>query len=96
MRQRSEDARGFERRGKRAQSASSPAGRFGKNEDRFAAPAWSQGETGVPFNADGKLNASAQVHEGGDLHHRREVVRAQFEPRRDPAYFAAVQPTTLR
>ncbi|MBV9842280.1 MAG: alpha/beta fold hydrolase [Sphingomonadaceae bacterium] len=63
----------------------------GKGEDRFAGTAWAPGETGVPL-----LNASLisfecrrhAVHEGGDHFILvGEVVRAQFEPRRDPLLY---------
>jgi flavin reductase (DIM6/NTAB) family NADH-FMN oxidoreductase RutF len=63
----------------------------GKGEDRFAATAWGPGETGVPL-LDGSLVSFEckrfEVHEGGD-HFLLvgEVVRAQFEPRRDPLLY---------
>jgi flavin reductase (DIM6/NTAB) family NADH-FMN oxidoreductase RutF len=59
----------------------------GKGEDRFGVTAWVAGETGVPL-LDGSL-ASFEchrhaVHDGGDhFILLGEVVRAQFEPRRD-------------
>ena len=63
----------------------------GKGEDRFAATAWAPGETGVPL-LDGSLVSFEckrfEVHESGD-HFLLvgEVVRAQFEPRRDPLLY---------
>jgi len=63
----------------------------GKGEDRFAATAWGPGETGAPL-LDGSLVSFEckrhAVHEGGD-HFLLvgEVVRAQFEPRRDPLLY---------
>jgi flavin reductase (DIM6/NTAB) family NADH-FMN oxidoreductase RutF len=62
-----------------------------KGEDRFAGTAWSPGESGVPL-LDGSL-ASFEcrrhaVHEGGDHFILvGEVVRARFEPRRDPLLY---------
>ena len=63
----------------------------GKGEDRFAATAWSPGEAGVPL-LDGSLVSFEcrrnAVHEGGDHFILvGEVVRAQFEPRRDPLLY---------
>jgi len=63
----------------------------GKGEDRFAATAWAPGETGVPL-LDGSLVSFEckrfEVHEGGDHFILvGEVVRAQFEPRRDPLLY---------
>lgn len=63
----------------------------GKGEDRFAATAWGPGETGVPL-LDGSLVSFEcrrhAVHEGGDHFILvGEVVRAQFEPRRDPLLY---------
>jgi flavin reductase (DIM6/NTAB) family NADH-FMN oxidoreductase RutF/pimeloyl-ACP methyl ester carboxylesterase len=63
----------------------------GKGEDRFAATAWSPGETGVPL-LDGSLGSFEcrrhAVHEGGDHFILvGEVQRAQFEPRRDPLLY---------
>ena len=63
----------------------------GKGEDRFAATAWSPGETGVPL-LDGSLVSFEckrfEVHEGGDHFILiGEVMRAQFEPRRDPLLY---------
>ena len=63
----------------------------GKGEDRFAATAWTPGETGMPL-IDGALGAFEckrhAVHEGGDHFILvGEVVRAQFEPRRDPLLY---------
>jgi flavin reductase (DIM6/NTAB) family NADH-FMN oxidoreductase RutF len=63
----------------------------GKAEDRFAATPWSPGETGVPL-LDGSLVSFEcrrhAVHEGGDHFILiGEVVRAQFEPRRDPLLY---------
>jgi flavin reductase (DIM6/NTAB) family NADH-FMN oxidoreductase RutF len=63
----------------------------GKGEDRFASTAWGPGETGAPL-LDGSLVSFEckrhAVHEGGD-HFLLvgEVVRAQFEPRRDPLLY---------
>lgn len=63
----------------------------GKGEDRFAATAWSAGETGMPL-LDGSLGSFEckrhAVHDGGDHFILiGEVVRAQFEPRRDPLLY---------
>jgi flavin reductase (DIM6/NTAB) family NADH-FMN oxidoreductase RutF/pimeloyl-ACP methyl ester carboxylesterase len=63
----------------------------GKGEDRFAATAWTPGETGMPL-IDGALGAFEckrhAVHDGGDHFILvGEVVRAQFEPRRDPLLY---------
>jgi flavin reductase (DIM6/NTAB) family NADH-FMN oxidoreductase RutF len=63
----------------------------GKGEDRFRATAWAPGETGVPL-LDGSLVSFEckrhAVHEGGDHFILvGEVVRAQFEPRRDPLLY---------
>jgi flavin reductase (DIM6/NTAB) family NADH-FMN oxidoreductase RutF/pimeloyl-ACP methyl ester carboxylesterase len=63
----------------------------GKGEDRFAATAWAAGETGVPL-LDGSLVSfecrQHAVHEGGDhFILLGEVIRAQFEPRRDPLLY---------
>ena len=60
-------------------------------EDRFSATAWSEGEGGVPV-LDGSLGSFEckrhAVHEGGDHFILiGEVVRATFEPRRDPLLF---------
>ena len=62
-----------------------------KAEDRFSATAWSEGEGGVPV-LDGSLGSFEckrhAVHEGGDHFILiGEVVRATFEPRRDPLLF---------
>ena len=63
----------------------------GKGEDRFASTAWGPGETGVPL-LDGSLVSFEctrhAVHEAGD-HFLLigDVVRAQFEPRRDPLLY---------
>ncbi|MCW1384760.1 alpha/beta fold hydrolase [Novosphingobium sp. KCTC 2891] len=75
------------------QTSQQPASnRFaGKGEDRFAATAWQSGETGMPL-LDGSLGSFEcrrhAVHEAGD-HFLLvgEVVRAQFEPRRDPLLY---------
>jgi flavin reductase (DIM6/NTAB) family NADH-FMN oxidoreductase RutF len=63
----------------------------GKGEDRFANTPWSPGETGVPM-LTGSLSAfecaRESVHEGGDhfiLVGR--VIKAAFEPRRDPLLY---------
>jgi flavin reductase (DIM6/NTAB) family NADH-FMN oxidoreductase RutF/pimeloyl-ACP methyl ester carboxylesterase len=63
----------------------------GKGEDRFAATAWAPGETGVPLLA-GSLGSFEcrrhAVHDGGDHFILvGEVVRAQYEPRRDPLLY---------
>jgi flavin reductase (DIM6/NTAB) family NADH-FMN oxidoreductase RutF len=63
----------------------------GKGEDRFATVPWTRGETGVPL-LDGSLVSFEcrrhAVHEAGDHFILvGEVVRAQFEPRRDPLLF---------
>ena len=62
-----------------------------KAEDRFSATAWSEGHGGVPV-LDGSLGSFEckrhAVHEGGDHFILiGEVVRATFEPRRDPLLF---------
>jgi flavin reductase (DIM6/NTAB) family NADH-FMN oxidoreductase RutF len=63
----------------------------GKGRDRFADTAWEPGETGVPV-LKGSLSSfeceQQAVHDGGDhfiLIGR--VVRASFEPRRDPLLY---------
>lgn len=63
----------------------------GRGEDRFAATPWTPGETGMPL-LDGALGSFEckrhAVHEGGDHFILvGEVVRAQFEPRRDPLLY---------
>lgn len=63
----------------------------GKGEDRFATVPWTRGETGVPL-LDGSLVSFEcrrhAVHEAGDHFILvGEVLRAQFEPRRDPLLF---------
>ncbi len=63
----------------------------GKGEDRFAATSWQLGETGVPVLEGSLVSFECKrhaVHEGGD-HFLLvgEVVRAQFEPRRDPLLY---------
>lgn len=63
----------------------------GRGEDRFAATPWAPGETGVPL-LDGALGSFEcrrhAVHDGGDHFILiGEVVRAQFEPRRDPLLY---------
>lgn len=63
----------------------------GKSEDRFAATAWTRGEAGVPL-LDGSLGSFEcrrhAIHDGGDHFILvGEVVRAQFEPRRDPLLY---------
>lgn len=75
------------------QTSQQPASnRFaGTNEDRFAATAWTPGETGMPL-LDGSLGSfecrSHAVHDGGDHFILiGEVLRAQFEPRRDPLLY---------
>lgn len=75
------------------QTSQQPASnRFaGKGEDRFAATPWQQGESGMPL-IDGSLGSFEckrhAVHDGGD-HFLLvgEVVRAQYEPRRDPLLY---------
>jgi flavin reductase (DIM6/NTAB) family NADH-FMN oxidoreductase RutF/alpha-beta hydrolase superfamily lysophospholipase len=68
------------------------SGRFaGKGEDRFSATPWTPGETGMPL-LDGSLGSFEckrhAVHDGGDHFILvGEVVRAQFEPRRDPLLY---------
>jgi flavin reductase (DIM6/NTAB) family NADH-FMN oxidoreductase RutF/predicted alpha/beta hydrolase len=68
------------------------SGRFaGKGEDRFSATPWKPGETGMPL-LDGSLGSFEckrhAVHDGGDHFILvGEVVRAQFEPRRDPLLY---------
>lgn len=63
----------------------------GKGEDRFAATAWLAGETGMPI-LGGSLGSFEckryAIYDGGD-HFLLvgEVVRAQFEPRRDPLLY---------
>jgi flavin reductase (DIM6/NTAB) family NADH-FMN oxidoreductase RutF len=63
----------------------------GKGEDRFAATAWTPGETAVPLLDGSLVSFECQrhaVHEGGDHFILvGEVVRAQFEPRRDPLLY---------
>jgi flavin reductase (DIM6/NTAB) family NADH-FMN oxidoreductase RutF len=63
----------------------------GRAEERFSATAWSPGETGVPL-LDGSLGSFEcrrhAVHEAGDHFILiGEVIRAQFEPRRDPLLY---------
>ena len=63
----------------------------GRGVDRFAQTAWSPGETGVPL-LDGSLGAfecrRQAIYEAGDHFILvGEVVRAQFEPRRDPLLY---------
>lgn len=63
----------------------------GRGEDRFAATPWAPGETGVPL-LDGSLVSFEcrrhAVHDGGDHFILvGEVMRAQFEPRRDPLLY---------
>jgi flavin reductase (DIM6/NTAB) family NADH-FMN oxidoreductase RutF/pimeloyl-ACP methyl ester carboxylesterase len=63
----------------------------GKGEDRFAATAWHAGETGMPL-LDGSLGSFEckrhAIYDGGD-HFLLvgKVVRAEFEPRRDPLLY---------
>lgn len=62
-----------------------------KGEDRFAATAWKPGETGAPV-ISGSLSAfecaRQAVHEAGDHFILvGQVVRASFEPRRDPLLY---------
>jgi flavin reductase (DIM6/NTAB) family NADH-FMN oxidoreductase RutF/pimeloyl-ACP methyl ester carboxylesterase len=63
----------------------------GKADDRFSATAWTPGETGVPL-LNGSLGSFEctrhAVHEAGDHFILiGQVVRAQFEPRRDPLLY---------
>ena len=63
----------------------------GKGEDRFAQTDWHHGETGAPV-LTGSLGTFEckrhAVHEGGDHFILiGEVVRAEFEPRRDPLLY---------
>lgn len=63
----------------------------GKGEDRFGATPWGPGESQVPL-LDGSLVSFEcrrhAVHEGGDHFILvGEVLRAQFEPRRDPLLY---------
>jgi flavin reductase (DIM6/NTAB) family NADH-FMN oxidoreductase RutF len=75
------------------QTSQQPASnRFaGKGEDRFAATPWQQGESGMPL-IDGSLGSFEckrhAIHDGGD-HFLLvgEIVRAQYEPRRDPLLY---------
>lgn len=62
-----------------------------KAEDRFAATPWHAGEGGVPV-LDGSLGSfecrTHAVHEGGDHFILvGEVLRAEFDPRRDPLLY---------
>jgi flavin reductase (DIM6/NTAB) family NADH-FMN oxidoreductase RutF len=63
----------------------------GKGVDRFAATAWHAGETGMPV-LDGSLGSFEcrrhAIHDSGD-HFLLvgEVLRAEFEPRRDPLLY---------
>ena len=62
-----------------------------RNEDRFAATQWYPGEGGVPL-LDGSLVSvecrTHAIHEAGDHFILvGEVVRARFEPRRDPLLY---------
>jgi len=63
----------------------------GKGEDRFAGTEWIPGETGVPILARSLSAFECRrhaVHEGGDHFILvGQVVRAQFEPRRDPLLY---------
>lgn len=63
----------------------------GKGEDRFAATGWAPGETGVPVLEGSLVSFECRrhaLHEGGDHFILvGEVVRAQFEPRRDPLLY---------
>ncbi len=63
----------------------------GKGEDRFAETPWAPGETGVPLLEGSLVGFECKrhaVHDGGD-HFLLvgEVVRAGFEPRRDPLLY---------
>lgn len=63
----------------------------GKGEDRYSATAWHLGEGGVPL-LDGSLVSFEcrrhAVHDGGDHFILvGDVVRARFEPRRDPLLY---------
>lgn len=62
-----------------------------RSEDRFGGTGWSGGESGAPV-LDGSLGSFEckrhAVHEGGDHFILvGEVVRARFEPRRDPLLY---------
>lgn len=63
----------------------------GKGEDRFATTPWHPGESGMPL-LDGSLGSFEckrhAIHDGGD-HFLLvgEVVRAEYEPRRDPLLY---------
>ncbi|HVR92165.1 MAG TPA: alpha/beta fold hydrolase [Novosphingobium sp.] len=63
----------------------------GKGEDRFGQTEWHQGETGAPVLTGSLGTFECQrhaVHEGGDHFILvGEVVRAEFEPRRDPLLY---------
>ena len=75
------------------QTSQQPASnRFaGKGEDRFATTPWHPGESGMPL-LDGSLGSFEckrhAIHDGGD-HFLLvgEVVRAEYEPRRDPLLY---------
>lgn len=63
----------------------------GKGEDRFADTAWTPGEAGMPL-IDGALGSFEckrhAVYDGGDHFILvGEVIRARFEPRRDPLLY---------
>ncbi|MBD3771536.1 MAG: alpha/beta fold hydrolase [Rhodobacterales bacterium] len=60
-------------------------------EDRFAATPWSRGHNGAPLLSGALANFECRrhaLHEGGDhVILVGEVVRARFEPRRDPLLY---------
>lgn len=60
-------------------------------EDRFAATPWSRGHNGAPLLSGALANFECRhhaMHEGGDhVILVGEVVRARFEPRRDPLLY---------
>ena len=60
-------------------------------EDRFAATPWSRGHNGAPLLSGALVNFECRrhaLHEGGDhVILVGEVIRARFEPRRDPLLY---------
>ena len=62
-----------------------------RGEDRFANQPWAPGQTGVPLLASSLVSFECQreaVHEAGDHYILvGRVVRAQFEPHRDPLLY---------
>ena len=63
----------------------------GNGEDRFSGTEWSEGVAGVPVLSSSLGSFECRrhaVHDGGDHFVLvGEVVRAQFEPRRDPLLY---------